>query len=85
VQVVARDRSELYAAASSQGAPQARQIVDRFHLIKGLGEALERFRLTKGSCLRQVTVAPAAEGSPAAPAAEAPHAPHLHRLAEASR
>jgi transposase len=84
LQVVARDRSEIYAAASTQGAPQATQIVDRFHLIKNLGEALERFLLTKGSCLRQVTLAPTAEGTPTAPPEEAPHAPHLQRLAEAS-
>jgi transposase len=45
--VVARDRSETYAAASTQGAPQAMQIVDRFHIMKNLGEALERFLLTK--------------------------------------
>ena len=34
---------------------------------KNLGEALERFLLTKGSCLRQVTLAPIADGSQAAP------------------
>jgi transposase len=85
VHVVARDRSEVYAAASSQGAPQAMQVVDRFHIIKGLGEALERFLLTKGSCLRQVTLAPTAEDSPTAPPEEAPHSPHLQRLAEASQ
>ena len=66
VHVVARDRSEIYAAASSKGAPQAMQIVDRFHIMKNLGEALERFLLTKGSCLRQVTLGPAATRPPAA-------------------
>lgn len=85
VHVVARDRSETYAAASAQGAPQATQIVDRFHLRKNLGEALERFLLTKGSCLRQVTLAPTAEDTATAPPAEAPHAPHLQQLAEASQ
>jgi len=85
VQVVARDRSETYAAASAQGAPQALQVVDRFHLIKNLSEALERFLLTKGSCLRQVTLAPSGDGSPTAPPEEVPHAPHLQRLAEASQ
>jgi transposase len=85
VHVVARDRSETYATASSKGAPQAIQVVDRFHIIKGLGEALERFLLTKGSCLRQVTLAPTPEDSPTAPPEEAPHSPHLQRLAEASQ
>jgi transposase len=80
--VVARDRSELYAAASSQGAPQAMQLVDRFHIMKNLGEALERFLLTKGGCVRQVTLA---ADDAVAPAAEAPHAPHLQRQAAASQ
>jgi hypothetical protein len=60
-------------------------VVDRFHIIKGLGEALERFLLTKGNCLRQVTLAPTVENSPTAPPEEAPHGPHLQRLAEASQ
>src|SRR5437763_8591036 len=39
--VVSRDRGSEYASAATQGAPQALQCADRFHLLKNLGEALE--------------------------------------------
>jgi transposase len=39
--VVSRDRGGAYASAAPQGAPQALQCADRFHLRKNLGEALE--------------------------------------------
>jgi transposase len=39
--VVSRDRGASYASAAAQGAPQATQCADRFHLLKNLGEALE--------------------------------------------
>ncbi len=38
---VSRDRGGAYASAAAQGAPQATQCADRFHLMKNLGEALE--------------------------------------------
>jgi len=39
--VVSRDRGGEYASAATQGAPQALQCADRFHLLKNLREALE--------------------------------------------
>jgi Transposase len=42
IELIARDRDELYADASRQGAPQAKQIADRFHLIQNLRDAIER-------------------------------------------
>ena len=42
VEVVSRDRAGLYAEASRQGAPQARQVVDRFHLLQNFRETVER-------------------------------------------
>src|SRR6266566_6669883 len=36
IEVVSRDRGEDYAAAARLGAPQARQVADRFHLAKNL-------------------------------------------------
>jgi transposase len=43
VEIVPRDRGKIFRAAADAGAPQAKQIVDRFHLQKNFGEALEKF------------------------------------------
>jgi transposase len=40
IELVSRDRGGDYAAGARQGAPQARQIADRFHLYKNLVEGL---------------------------------------------
>ena len=41
VEIVSRDRCGLYAQAVREGAPQARQVADRFHLIQNLRAAVE--------------------------------------------
>jgi transposase len=45
IEIVCRDRSRLYAEGIRHGAPQAVQVVDRFHLVQNLRNALERFFL----------------------------------------
>jgi len=42
VHYLSRDRSSEYARGASEGAPWAQQVVDRWHLVKNLREALER-------------------------------------------
>lgn len=42
VKIVARDRSLEYARGISEGAPQAIQVADRWHLLVNLREALQR-------------------------------------------
>ena len=41
VEVVARDRSREYASGITKGAPQAKQVLDRWHVLKNLREAVE--------------------------------------------
>lgn len=41
-EIVSRDRSPEYERGVTLGAPQATQVMDRWHVIKNLREALER-------------------------------------------
>jgi transposase len=42
IEVVSRDRAAAYAQAATEGASQAEQVADRWHLLKNLREAVER-------------------------------------------
>jgi transposase len=42
IEIVARDRSPEFARAITEGAPQAMQVADRWHLLKNFREMLER-------------------------------------------
>jgi DNA-binding NarL/FixJ family response regulator len=42
IEVISRDRSATYAEAATEGASQAKQVADRWHLLKNLREAVER-------------------------------------------
>ncbi|GMA65114.1 hypothetical protein GCM10025859_55540 [Alicyclobacillus fastidiosus] len=43
IRIVSRDRAGIYADAIRQGLPSAKQIADRWHILKNLGDAVERF------------------------------------------
>lgn len=43
IEVIARDRSTEYARGIPQGAPNAQQVADRWHLLHNLRQVLDRF------------------------------------------
>jgi transposase len=51
VEVVSRDRSNVYAQGVSEGAPEAVQVADRWHLLRSPALGLEEFLLHKRPAL----------------------------------
>jgi transposase len=51
VELVIRDRGKEFAKAATLGAPQAQQVVDRFHVVKNLSEVL---REILGHCRAEI-------------------------------
>jgi len=94
VEVVSRDGSAEYASARSKRAPHARQVSDRWHLVKNLAECVAVLLRKVLAHVRRTAAAPASESVPAgdtpappqrsAPAratAQAQQARHDERLA----
>lgn len=79
VEIAARDRNGSYAEGVRQGAPDAMHVIDRFHLMRNLVEALERLLLRHGEARERAaaTLAP--------PAAPRPLAPWEQRAEETSK
>jgi transposase len=73
VDLISRDRGTDYAAAAREAAPQARQIADRFHLVRNLADALEQLLARCRSELRQGQHERLPEDCPASPARSLPH------------
>lgn len=57
IQVISRDRSTEYATAATEGAPQAIQVADRWHLLKNLGEILKYWLERHRAVLNKLTQA----------------------------
>ena len=93
IEVISRDRAGTYAQAASAAAPQAKQVADRWHLLKNLREAVERLFEHSSSAIKQAlaTLPPrglSAEPPSPNPAAQAAPAlarelPALSRLQQA--
>lgn len=75
IEVVSRDRAGAYADGIRQGAPQALQVADRFHLHKNVTDALERYLTRKHTALRQAADVQPAGVTATNPAPAAPPVP----------
>lgn len=61
IDLVSRDRGEDYAAAARKGAPQARQVADRFHLTQNLTDFVEEILARCRTEIRQASQPPASD------------------------
>lgn len=55
IKYVTRDRATAYASAITKAIPEAKQIADRFHLVKNLSDAVQEEIRQEYSYLRQVS------------------------------
>jgi transposase len=53
LEIISRDRGSSYAEGATEGAPGAVQVADRWHLLKNLGSALERFAARHSEHIKQ--------------------------------
>jgi transposase len=77
VQLISRERAGAYADGARQGAPEAVQVADGWHLLKNLIDAFERFLNRHHGLLRRAAQAVTAHRSAAAvpPATAEPLSP----------
>ncbi len=74
IEVVSRDRGANYVDGATQGAPQAVQVADRWHLYANLGEAVERFLLRSRIRVPAVASPPYATSATSCPPGNLPSA-----------
>ena len=65
VEFISRDRGEAYGTGATAGAPDAVQVADRWHILKNLGDALQKLLARHTADLQQAAQESAAEAAPA--------------------
>ncbi len=65
VEIISRDRGNPYIEGATKGAPEALQVADRWHLLKNLGDSLERLLIRHSKTLREAAKSTPAKSTPA--------------------
>ncbi len=85
VAIISRDRAQVYADGARRGAPEALQVADRFHLLKNLGETLERLLLHERPALQAASGHARTEPAPLQTYGDAERTPAQQRAEELSQ
>jgi transposase len=85
LEVISRDRASAYAEAARKGAPQSVHVIDRWHMIQNLVEALERCLLRFRPALKVAAGVGDAILGPLPSSTEAARVPWQQRAEAASR
>lgn len=62
IKIITRDRFSRYALAASNGSPDAVQVADRWHLLKNMGDALQKLLERKRQQIMSLQAEQAAQG-----------------------
>src|SRR5712691_13415765 len=79
VEVISRDRGASYLKGANKGAPQAQQVLDRWHLLKNLGEVLQQSLAQHLEVLQEAAHEALPTGPSSKPSGVAPQAPTTRR------
>ena len=85
VEVISRDRAGTYAEGARQGAPEAVQVADRFHLFRNLTDALQRILEREHARLRRAQKKAVIPPSIPSPAPAEPQLSAAERRRDANR
>ncbi len=77
VKIISRDRAGTYAEAATRGAPRARQVADRYHILVNLRDALKGTLARKPESLPEVEAEREEPCSSSQPSTGSPQPSHL--------